>query len=74
MNTISQWQVYSPIPFVQYHPDLVFYDSKQAKFDILHNQGRYDSYNFDSVSFYAKDYMKGKQVILLLQNNLVTDL
>lgn len=62
MNTISQWQVFSPIPFVQYHPDIINYNenTKNTDFDILHNHGRYDTYNFDSVSFYAKDYVTGK--------------
>lgn len=61
MNTISQWQVFSPIPFVQYHPDIIKYNekSKSVDFDILHNHGHYDKHNFDSVSFYAKDYVKG---------------
>ncbi|CAB0029709.1 unnamed protein product [Trichogramma brassicae] len=59
MNTISQWQVYSPIPFTQYHPLIVTYKEKikNNDFDILHNHGRYDEYNFDSISFYVRDYM-----------------
>ena len=64
MNTISQWQVFSPIPFVQYHPDIIYFDesAKHVEFDILHNHGRYDEYNYDSVSFYTKDYMAGRQI------------
>ncbi|OXU16953.1 hypothetical protein TSAR_005256, partial [Trichomalopsis sarcophagae] len=65
MNTISQWQVFSPIPFVQYNPDIIYYDAsvKHVDFDIIHNHGRYDDYNYDSVSFYTKDYMTVRKSI-----------
>lgn len=58
MNTISQWQVFSPIPFSEYHPDIVYMESKlkENEFDITRNHGRYDEYNFNHVAFYAKDY------------------
>lgn len=60
MNTISQWQVFSPIPFVQYHPDVINYNKNPyTKFDIIHSHGRYDEYNYDFVAFYAKDYLTG---------------
>lgn len=73
MNTISQWQVFSPIPFVQYNPDIIKYheNSKSIDFDILHNHGRYDKHNFDSVSFYAKDYMTGKYIIQLYKKSIL---
>ncbi|XP_011494577.1 PREDICTED: chondroitin sulfate synthase 2 [Ceratosolen solmsi marchali] len=65
MNTISQWQVFSPIPFIQYHPDIIYYDekTKHVDFDIIHSHGRYDEYNYDSVSFYVKDYMTVRKSI-----------
>ncbi|XP_046421702.1 chondroitin sulfate synthase 2 [Neodiprion fabricii] len=58
MNTISQWQVFSPMPFVEYHPDIAYSESKakENELDINRNYGRYDEYNFNHVAFYAKDY------------------
>lgn len=57
MNTISQYQIFSPIPFVEYHPDIVHMnDAKQVETDINRNHGRYDEYNFNNIAFYAKDY------------------
>ncbi|XP_053592891.1 chondroitin sulfate synthase 2 [Microplitis demolitor] len=56
MNTIIQWQVFSPIPFVEYNPNLYESDQKSRKFDLSHNHGYYDTSNYESISFYAKDY------------------
>ncbi|XP_076758264.1 chondroitin polymerizing factor isoform X1 [Xylocopa sonorina] len=57
MNTINQYQVFSPIPFVEYHPDVVHMnDVKQVDTDINRNHGRYDEYNFNSIAFYVRDY------------------
>ncbi|XP_014204721.1 chondroitin sulfate synthase 2 isoform X2 [Copidosoma floridanum] len=57
MNTINQWQVFSPIPFVQYNPSIIQYGEKNhVMFDIIHSNGRFDEYNYDFVSFYARDY------------------
>ncbi|OAD54778.1 Chondroitin sulfate synthase 2 [Eufriesea mexicana] len=57
MNTINQYQVFSPIPFMEYHPDIVHMnDIKQVDTDINRNHGRYDEYNFNNIAFYVKDY------------------
>ncbi|CAL7941243.1 unnamed protein product [Xylocopa violacea] len=57
MNTINQYQVFSPIPFVEYHPDVVHMnDIKQVDTDINRNHGRYDEYNFNNIAFYVRDY------------------
>ncbi|XP_017878502.1 chondroitin sulfate synthase 2 [Ceratina calcarata] len=57
MNTINQYQIFSPIPFVEYHPDVVHMnDVKQVETDINRNHGRYDEYNFNNIAFYVKDY------------------
>lgn len=57
MNTISQYQIFSPIPFVEFHPDIVHMnDAKNFETDINRNHGRYDEHNFNSIAFYAKDY------------------
>ncbi|CAK9828439.1 Chondroitin sulfate synthase 2 [Anthophora retusa] len=56
MNTINQYQVFSPIPFVEYHPDVVHMNDVQVEADINRNHGRYDEYNYNSIAFYARDY------------------
>ncbi|KAK0089693.1 hypothetical protein PV325_006116 [Microctonus aethiopoides] len=57
MNTISQWQIYCPIPFVEFHPDLAYADElKKINIDLNRNHGRYDELNYESISFYKIDY------------------
>ncbi|KZC05455.1 Chondroitin sulfate synthase 2 [Dufourea novaeangliae] len=57
MNTINQYQIFSPIPFVEFHPDIVHMnDVKQADTDINRNHGRYDEYNYNNIAFYVRDY------------------
>ncbi|CAK9814853.1 Chondroitin sulfate synthase 2 [Anthophora plagiata] len=56
MNTINQYQVFSPIPFVEYHPDVVHMNDVQVEADINRNHGRYDEYNYNNIAFYARDY------------------
>lgn len=58
MNTINQYQIFSPIPFVAYHPDIIYTDdNKHIEVDINHNYGRYDEYNYNNIAFYVKDYI-----------------
>ncbi|XP_058800240.1 chondroitin sulfate synthase 2 isoform X2 [Phymastichus coffea] len=74
MNTISQWQVFSPIPFVQYHPDVIRYnENKHVEFDIIQQHGRYDEHNYDFVSFYTKDYLTVRKSIENLVPSVRTD-
>lgn len=57
MNTINQYQVFCPIPFVEFHPDIAHInDIKQVDTDINRNHGRYDEYNYNNIAFYVKDY------------------
>lgn len=60
MNTINQWQVFSPIPFVEYNPNLYQTDQK-SNFDLNHNHGHYDKSNYQSISFYVKDYRSARR-------------
>ncbi|XP_015597570.1 chondroitin sulfate synthase 2 [Cephus cinctus] len=72
MNTISQWQIFSPIPFTGYHPDIAYAeDIKHVEMDITRNHGRYDDTNFESISFYAKDYTTMRKTIEPLSIPLV---
>ena len=57
MNTISQNQIFSPIPFAEFQPDIVHInDAKQVETDINRNHGRYDEYNYNNIAFYVRDY------------------
>lgn len=57
MNTINQYQIFSPIPFIEYHPDIVHInDVKKVNTDINRNYGKYDEYNFNNIAFYVRDY------------------
>lgn len=57
MNTISQYQVFCPIPFFEFHPDIGHMnDVKHVDTDINRNHGRYDERNYNNIAFYAKDY------------------
>ncbi|KAG8035704.1 hypothetical protein G9C98_001132 [Cotesia typhae] len=60
MNTINQWQIFSPIPFVEYNPNLYQTDQK-SNFDLNHNHGNYDKSNYQSISFYIKDYRSARR-------------
>lgn len=57
MNTINQYQIFSPIPFIEYHPDIIHInDVKKLSTDINRNYGKYDEYNFNNIAFYVRDY------------------
>lgn len=57
MNTISQWQIFSPIPFVEFQPNITYFNKKNnVKIDVNRKNGRYDHLNYESISFYVKDY------------------
>lgn len=62
MNTISQTQIFSPVPFTEFHPDIAYADAnvQRPELDVNRNYGKYDSYNFNSISFYVKDYMRSE--------------
>jgi len=54
-------QVFSPIPFQEYNPDIVYNSDlpEPEQMDINKNYGHYDSMNTDLISFYATDYIAG---------------
>lgn len=61
--SISSWffaQVFSAVPFSQYHPEIASDQDAYRKLDVNRNIGHFDRYNFDHISFYVGDYMAGK--------------
>lgn len=58
MNTINRYQIFSPIPFIEYHPDIIYADEAAAhdEVDVNSNYGKYDEQNYNNIAFYIKDY------------------
>ncbi|KAK6627535.1 hypothetical protein RUM44_010013 [Polyplax serrata] len=65
MNTIKDSQVFSPIPFSEFHPSVVYSDEliRPKEMDINKNYGHYDTLNNDHISFYVKDYREARKKI-----------
>jgi hypothetical protein len=64
INTISGWQLFSPIPFAEYNPEVSFPGlSKAEALNISTNQGFYDIHETQHISFYMADYLNGKNVV-----------
>uniref|UniRef100_A0A1B6L696 Hexosyltransferase n=1 Tax=Graphocephala atropunctata TaxID=36148 RepID=A0A1B6L696_9HEMI len=65
MNTVSDFQVFSAIPFTEYHPDIIYNENRPQppELDINKNYGHYDSTNFKHISFYTSDYLKARKTI-----------
>ncbi|KAK7789799.1 hypothetical protein R5R35_012982 [Gryllus longicercus] len=66
MNTILNWQVFSPIPFTEFHPDVVYTNTfvqPPTFLDINKNYGHYDSNQKDYIAFYAKDYSLARKTV-----------
>lgn len=57
MNTIKNFQIFSPIPFRQY-------DSKVTQintFDLNKNTGHFDDEEYKYISFYGRDYVETRK-------------
>nr|XP_018911367.1 PREDICTED: chondroitin sulfate synthase 2 [Bemisia tabaci] len=63
MNTIQNWQVFSPVPFREYHPAIVYEGEPPAEVELNKQSGHYDSTNTQHISFYASDYLSARQSI-----------
>lgn len=59
MNTIIEWQIFSALPYSEYDPNLMTYP-QQSTLDVNKYYGHFDPFNFDHLSFYAKDYVTSK--------------
>jgi hypothetical protein len=68
MNTILHKQIFSPIPFSEYHPDVAYQTQERPQeLDINKKYGHYDSSNYQQISFYLKDYIAGEITILIFK-------
>ncbi|KAF5271137.1 hypothetical protein FQR65_LT17717 [Abscondita terminalis] len=57
MNTIGNFQVFSPIPFRQYNPNV----THSASFDVKKTVGHFDREEYHFISFYGKDYVSARK-------------
>lgn len=67
MNTINQYQIFSPIPFMEFHPDIAHINDMKQDTDINRNHGRYDEYNYNNIAFYVRDYNASMYLMYCLQ-------
>ena len=63
MNTILGKQVFCPIPFVEYHPAIV-YGKKRPSSTLSFNTslGHFDNLNHHHISFYKSDYLQARSL------------
>ncbi|CAH1382142.1 unnamed protein product [Tenebrio molitor] len=57
MNTIPNFQIFSPIPFRQYNPKI----SQQPNLEVHKYNGHFDKEDYKYVSFYGKDYVAARK-------------
>ncbi|KAF2882280.1 hypothetical protein ILUMI_23900 [Ignelater luminosus] len=57
MNTIANFQIFSPIPFRQYNPKVTQINT----LEVNKNAGHFDRQNYKYVSFYGKDYISARK-------------
>ncbi|XP_061774313.1 chondroitin sulfate synthase 2 [Nerophis ophidion] len=58
MNSINNWQVFFPIHFQNYNPDVAYHDQpRPTKVDLIKDSGHFDRWSFDEACFYNSDYM-----------------
>nr|XP_023663188.1 chondroitin sulfate synthase 2-like [Paramormyrops kingsleyae] len=58
LNSISNWQVFFPIHFQGYNPDIAFHNKHPpSTIDLVKDSGYFDRNIFDEACFYNSDYM-----------------
>ncbi|GJQ81937.1 hypothetical protein Trydic_g20404 [Trypoxylus dichotomus] len=57
MNTISEFQIFNPIPFRQYNPEI----SGVETFEVHKDCGHFDREEYKYLSFYGRDYVKARK-------------
>ncbi|KAM9851051.1 chondroitin sulfate synthase 2 [Aulostomus maculatus] len=58
MNAINNWQVFFPIHFQDFNPDIAYHNQEPpATIDLVKDAGQFDRWSFDEACFYNSDYM-----------------
>lgn len=61
MNSISNWQVFFPIHFQDFNPDIAYYGQERpAIIDLVKDAGHFDRNAFNEACFYNSDYMTAR--------------
>uniref|UniRef100_A0A336K0T1 Hexosyltransferase n=1 Tax=Culicoides sonorensis TaxID=179676 RepID=A0A336K0T1_CULSO len=63
MNTISGFQVYSPVSFSNYPCKFTLFCKECDSCDVSQATGYFDSNNFDVIAFYGKDYVEARKAL-----------
>ncbi|XP_043550338.1 chondroitin sulfate glucuronyltransferase-like [Chiloscyllium plagiosum] len=76
MNSINQWQVFFPIHFQEYNPEVAYHNQPQPlTIDLLKDSGHFDRDFFDAACFYNSDYMaaRGRMASDALENEEILE-
>ncbi|XP_071398264.1 chondroitin sulfate synthase 2-like isoform X2 [Centroberyx affinis] len=58
MNSINNWQVFFPVHFQDYNPDVAYHNQQPpATVDLVKDAGHFDRSTFEEACFYNSDYM-----------------
>lgn len=58
MNSINNWQVFFPIHFQDYNPDIAYHNRQPpTTVDLIKDAGHFDRSSFEEACFYNSDYM-----------------
>lgn len=58
MNSINNWQVFFPIHFQDYNPDVAYHNQQRpGTVDLVKDAGHFDRMSFEEACFYNSDYM-----------------
>ncbi|XP_070831602.1 chondroitin sulfate synthase 2 [Chaetodon trifascialis] len=58
MNSINNWQVFFPVHFQDYKPDVAYHNQQRpVTIDLVKDAGHFDRRSFEEACFYNSDYM-----------------
>uniref|UniRef100_A0A8C6WRE2 Hexosyltransferase n=1 Tax=Neogobius melanostomus TaxID=47308 RepID=A0A8C6WRE2_9GOBI len=71
MNSINNWQVFFPIHFQDYNPEVAYHNQPYpTTIDLIRDAGHFDRMSFDEACFYNSDYMSTRtQMVADVQEN-----
>lgn len=61
MNSINNWQVFFPVHFQDFNPDVAYHNQQHpAAVDLVKEAGHFDRGSFEEACFYNTDYMAAR--------------
>lgn len=76
MNSINNWQVFFPIHFQDFRPEVVYHNQPvPVTIDLIKDAGHFDRRSFDEVCFYNSDYMatRSKMAVDVQENEEILE-